>query len=144
MTNTIYDLDAWREQALEALDAQPGIEFQPRPGGEIFTVPHPLMLDDAKSAKLESASGALAIATVLLGSPAAYARFVAAGGRAGDVMMAYRVMQQSVTLDPTLTAFTPWSADAHTNSNLTSSTVIPASVDLSISGGELLSPVQES
>ncbi|WP_040853816.1 hypothetical protein [Nocardia niigatensis] len=141
---TVYDLTAWRDQALEALGAQNGIPFQPRQGGEIFTVPHPLTLDDDKNKELEIASGAMAIASVLLGGSAVYARFVAAGGRAGDVMMAYKIMQQGVTLDPTLSAFIPWSAGAHASSNLTSSIAIPASADLSINGGELSSPVQES
>lgn len=132
---TIYDLDAWREQGLEALGAKADISFQPRPGGEIFTVPHPLTLTDDQSGGLDRASGNMAIAAVLLGGTDVYARFVAAGGRATDVMMAWRVMQQSVELDPTLSAFTPWSAGAQTSSKLTSNTVIPASAAPSTSGG---------
>lgn len=138
--NTVFDLDAWREQALEALEARSGIPFQPKPNGEIFTVPNPLLLDDQQNADLDRASGALAVATVLLGGPDVYGRFVAAGGRAGDVMMAWRVMQQNATLDPNSSAFTRSSADVRASSNPTSSTNIPASVVPSINGGAQSSP----
>lgn len=141
---TVFDLAAWREQALEAIGAQPGMSFQPRPGGETFTVPHPLLLADEQNAELDRASGALAIANVLLGGAGAYSRFVAAGGRAGDVMMAWRVMQQGVEMDPNLAAFTPWSAAAPASSSPTSSIVIPASIEPSINGGEPSSPVAAS
>ncbi len=141
---TIQNLDAWREQALEAIGAQAGILFQPRAGGEIFTVPHPLTLDDEQNSELDRASGALAIATTLLGGPITYGRFVAAGGRAGDVMMAWRMMQQGAALDPNSPAFTPLSAAAPPNSSPTSSITIPASIEPSINGGAPSSPIPAS
>lgn len=141
---SIQNLDAWREQALEALGATTGISFQPRAGGDTFTVPHPLVLDDEQNGELDRASGALAIATTLLGGQDAYARFVAAGGRAGDVMMAWRMMQQGVNLDPNSRAFTPWSAAAQPSSNPTSSTTTPANIVPSIDGGEPSSQVPVS
>ncbi|MEU6580669.1 hypothetical protein [Nocardia sp. NPDC046763] len=135
MIGTIYNLEDWRAQGLEALGADAGISFQPRPGGEVFTVPHPLTLTDDQHGALDRASGSLSVATVLLGGGDTYARFVAAGGRASDVMMAWRVMQQSVELDPTLTAFSPWSGGVRNSSNLTSNITIPASAAPSINGG---------
>lgn len=144
MSNIVFDLGAWREQAIEALGGPSGISFQPRPGGEIFTVEHPLLMSDAASAELDRASGAMAIATVLLGGPDVYGRFVAAGGRAGDVMMALRIMQQQRDMDPNSRAFTPWSADAPANSSPTSSITIPASIEPSINGGAPSSQVPAS
>lgn len=144
MTSTVKDLDVWRAQALEALGAVEGMSFQPQPGGETFTVPHPLLLTDEQNKALDDASGALAIASVLLGDPLNYSRFVMDGGRAGDVMMAWRIMQQNVELDPNSLMFMHSSAGVHHSSSLTSSTVIPASTAPSINGGELSSPVAAS
>jgi hypothetical protein len=143
-TNIVQNLDAWRGQGIEALGAKSGISFQPRPGGEMFTVPHPLVLDDDQNEDLDRASGTVPIATVLIGGPSTYARFKSVGGRAGDVMMAWRMMQQGVSLDPTSAAFTASSAAAPISSNPTSSTVTPASAVPSTNGGAPLAAAPAS
>ncbi|MEV6449648.1 hypothetical protein [Amycolatopsis sp. NPDC051716] len=88
--DAITDLTAFREQALEGLGSA-GVRFAL--GGEVFTVPHPLLLTDEQNEQIAKPLGFVEIAKVLLNTPEdphVYERFHAAGGRAGDVMMAWR------------------------------------------------------
>ncbi|MFE3229342.1 hypothetical protein [Nocardia sp. NPDC059228] len=91
--DVITDLAAFREQGIEGMGGK-GISFQPGgPGTEVFTVPHPLMLDDDQHEELNQTLNTPAIARILLntpGDPDVYTRFRAAGGRSGDVMIAWR------------------------------------------------------
>ncbi|MEV6258082.1 hypothetical protein AB0L97_32990 [Nocardia sp. NPDC051911] len=93
LDDVVTDLSAFREQALEGLGS-PGVRFQPGgPGTEVFTVPHPLLLTDAQNDQIAKPLSFVEIAKVLLNRPddsQVYARFVAVGGRSGDVMMAWR------------------------------------------------------
>ena len=97
----VNDLAAFREQALENAGGS-GYTFQPVDGGEMFLVPSPLALTEDQNERLEKAKGNVAIAKALLNTeadPEVHARFIAAGGRSGDVLLAWRELTQSVN-DP--------------------------------------------
>lgn len=91
--DVIEDMEAFREQGIEGMGGK-GIKF--RPGGrgtEVFTVPHPLLLEDYQHKALSKSLSTPDIAEVLLNTtadPGVYDRFQAAGGRSGDVMIAWR------------------------------------------------------
>ncbi|KZM70756.1 hypothetical protein [Nocardia terpenica] len=91
---TVTDLAAFRAQGLESLGVARGISFQPGgPGTEVFTVPHALLLSDDKNTELAKPLDFVEIAKTILNTdtdPDAYYRFRAAGGQAGDVMIAWR------------------------------------------------------
>ncbi|GAB3211352.1 hypothetical protein [Nocardia tengchongensis] len=91
--DVITDLADFRAQAIEGMGGE-GISFQPGgPGTEVFTVPHPLLLEDEQHDALSEVLSTPAIARVLLNTPQdseVYNRFRAAGGRSGDVMIAWR------------------------------------------------------
>ncbi|WP_063039725.1 hypothetical protein [Nocardia pseudovaccinii] len=91
--DVITDMSAFREQALEGLGVA-GARFRPGPvGTEVFTVPHPLLLSDEQNEQIAKPLSFVEIAKVLLNTPDdphVYDRFSAAGGRSGDVMMAWR------------------------------------------------------
>ncbi len=95
----VTDLAAFRAQAIEGMGSA-GIGFQPDgPDTEIFMVSHPLLLDDYKHEKLAETLSTPEIAKVLLNTiddPDVYARFVAAGGRSGDVLIAWRRLGQGL------------------------------------------------
>lgn len=99
--DVITNMAAFREQAIEGLGA-PGVRFQPGgPGTEVFTVPNMLLLTDAQNQEIAKPLNFVEIANVLLNTPdddQVYARFAAAGGRAGDVMMAWRRMQSGLDI----------------------------------------------
>lgn len=99
--DVITDMAAFRAQGLEGLGS-PGIRLQPGgPGTEIFTVPHPLLLDDDQNDALATRSSLPDIAKVLLNTaddPGVFARFRAAGGRSGDVMIAWRRLGEGLDL----------------------------------------------
>lgn len=145
MSAIVVDLAAWRDQAFEAIGAAQGITFRPDPRGEAFTVPHPLLLTDAQSELLpvESRKGNLAVAKLLLGEDT-YARFAAAGGRSGDVLIAWRMMGDGVELDPNSPARSASLSVLPGGSSATSSANTPASVDPSTNGGEPSSPAVTS
>ncbi|MFD9615167.1 hypothetical protein ACFWWS_38005, partial [Streptomyces sp. NPDC059083] len=70
-----------------------------RPGTEVFSVPHPLLLLDVLNDALCEVLSTPKIARVLLNTPQdqqVYDRFHAAGGRAGDVMIAWRRLGEGV------------------------------------------------
>lgn len=97
----ITDLSAFRAQGMEGLGAK-GIRLQPGgPGTEIFTVPHPLLISDAQNEALGGRTTVVDIAKILLNSeddPDVYARFVKAGGQAGDIMIAWRRLGDGLDL----------------------------------------------
>lgn len=140
MSAIVVDLASWRDQALEAIGAAQGITFRPNPLGEAFTVPHPLLLTDAQSELLpvESRKGNLAVAKLLLGEDV-FARFQAAGGRAGDVLIAWRMMGDGVELDPNSLAHSASLSVLPDSSSATSSASTPASDAPSPNGGAPLS-----
>ena len=92
--DVVADLEKFRAQAFEGLDAAATIAFQPGgPGTEVFVVKHALLLSDEQNEKLADPMSFVAIAKLLLDTdtdPNVYDRFKAAGGRAGDIMMAWR------------------------------------------------------
>lgn len=92
--DAVRDMVRFREQGLEGLGAAAGINFQPGgPGTEVFAVPHPLLMSDEKNEELAKPMGFLGIAKLILNTdadPNVYQRFRAAGGQAGDVMIAWR------------------------------------------------------
>lgn len=145
MSAIVVDLASWRDQALEAIGAAQGITFRPDPRGEAFTVPHPLLLTDTQSELLPVASrqGNLAVAKLLLGEDV-FARFQAAGGRAGDVLIAWRMMGEGVEVDPNSPAPSASLSVLPDSSSATSNASTPVSDAPSISGGEPLSPVPAS
>ncbi|GAC70726.1 hypothetical protein [Gordonia soli] len=98
----VEDLSKWRESMLDGLGGE-GYEFalswvDPESGErhhETFTVPHPLGLDEDANNTLEAATGTVAVAKALLNTktdPRVHDRFIAAGGRSGDVLIAWRTM----------------------------------------------------
>lgn len=92
MNEVVKDLAAFRAQAIESIGGA-GVSFQPEEDGEIFTIPHPLLLDEAQNEAVEKAVGNVAVAKALLNTerdPGVHARFIAAGGRSGDVLLAWR------------------------------------------------------
>ncbi|MEU6582815.1 hypothetical protein [Nocardia sp. NPDC046763] len=97
--DVITDLADFRAQAIEGMGGK-GISFQPGgPGGEVFTVPHPLLLEDEQHEALATSLNTPAIARILLNTsddPAVFDRFRAAGGRSGDVMIAWRRLGEGV------------------------------------------------
>lgn len=99
LSDVVVDMDAFRDQGMEALGAK-GIRFRPGgPGTEIFTVPHPLLLDDDRNDAVKAAAGTVDIAKALLNTeadPNIYYRFKAAGGRAGDVLIAWRRLSEGL------------------------------------------------
>lgn len=79
-----YDLSAIVEQRTEALGGE-NVEFTF--GGETFTMPHPLLADDAwKEAINDAGDSDVENARAMLGDEQ-YERFLAAGGRSGYVML---------------------------------------------------------
>lgn len=101
----ITDMEAWREQATESLGGS-GFVLQPQgPDGESFVVPHPLLVTDEQSKALEGSTGSIEIAKALLNSeddPDRHGRFIAAGGRSGDVLLCWRQMTEKVDIGPKL------------------------------------------
>lgn len=98
MVQIITDIAAFREQAIESFGGE-GISFQFEPDGEIFTVPHPLLLDDAGNEAIKAALGTIEVARALLNTeddPEVHVRFVAAGGRSGDVLLAWRRLSEGL------------------------------------------------
>lgn len=89
----ITDMEAFRAQGLEGLGAR-GIRLQPGGvGTEIFEVPHPLLCTDEQNDQLRGRTSIVDIARTLLNKPdddQVFERFRKAGGRAGDVMIAWR------------------------------------------------------
>ena len=98
--NTVRDMVRFREQGFEGLGLARGIDFQPGgPGTEVFTVPHALLLSDEKNEALDAPMNFVSVAKLLLNTdddPNVYDRFKAAGGRAGDVMIAWRRLSQGL------------------------------------------------
>ncbi|OXR46674.1 hypothetical protein B7C42_01649 [Nocardia cerradoensis] len=98
--DTIRNMVRFREQGLEGLGAAAGIKFQPGgPGTEVFTIPHPLLMSDEQNEELAKPQGFLGIAKLILNSeadPHVYERFRAAGGQAGDVMIAWRTLSNGL------------------------------------------------
>jgi hypothetical protein len=99
--NAVTDLDKFRAQGFDGLEATAGISFQPGGAGtEVFTVRHALLLSDEQNEELARPQSFVDIAKLLFNTdsdPYVYDRFKAAGGRAGDVMIAWRRL--SVGLD---------------------------------------------
>lgn len=99
MNEVISDLVAFRAQAAEGIGGE-GYRFQLEPGGEIFLVPHPLLLDDDANDAIKVAVGNVDVARAIMGTEA-YERFRAAGGRSGDVLLAWRKLTRDMsTPDP--------------------------------------------
>lgn len=90
----IADLEKFRSQALEGLGATSAFVFQPGgPRTEVFRVRHPLLLSDEQNNQLAKPMSFVEIAKLLLDTaddPEVYNRFKAAGGQAGDIMIAWR------------------------------------------------------
>ncbi|AUS34600.1 hypothetical protein C1M55_28130 [Rhodococcus qingshengii] len=93
LPTTPMSLEALRAQGVESLGGEPGIEIQITEGGEIFTVPNPLLVDDTVQEALPDAKTAIQIATAILGEET-HARFIAAGGHSNDVMLAWRMLTE--------------------------------------------------
>lgn len=106
LDGVIVNMAAFREQAIEGLGSA-GMRFRPGgPGTEIFTVKHPLLLTDAQNEEISQPLGFIGVAKVLLNTtedPGVYARFVAAGGQAGDVMLAWTRLKEGLDVPKSAT-----------------------------------------
>lgn len=88
-------LEEMRRQAADALNTEPCMELE-LDNGEIVAVPHPLfMADEAQAAVNAAGADTVAMAKAILGDDV-HARFIANGGRSNDVMLAWRLMSQSI------------------------------------------------
>lgn len=106
MDGVVTNMLAFREQAIEGLGS-PGMRFRPGgPGTEIFTVRHPLLLSDAQNEEISKPMNFIGVAKVLLNTaedPGVYGRFVAAGGQAGDVMLAWQRLKEGLDVPKSAT-----------------------------------------
>ncbi|MGW0052042.1 hypothetical protein [Nocardia nova] len=100
--NAVRNMVRFREQGMEGLGYTREIKFQPGgPGTEVFTVLHPLLQTDEKNEALEAPMGTLGVARILLNTdedPHVYERFRAAGGRSGDIMIAWRTLSNGLDI----------------------------------------------
>lgn len=88
-------LTEMRQQATEALGVDPGMELE-LDNGDVVLVPHPLFLADEAQAKVnEAGSNTVEMAKAILGDEA-HAKFIAGGGHSNDVMLAWRLLSQSM------------------------------------------------
>lgn len=88
-------LTEMRNQATEALGVEPGMELE-LDNGEIVNVPHPLFLSDEAQTKVNKAgTDTVAMAKAILGDEE-HAKFIAHGGHSNDVMLAWRLLSQSM------------------------------------------------
>jgi hypothetical protein len=102
----VTDLAKWREQQLENFGGV-GHDFEltwsdkvtGEERHETFTVNHPLSLEEDQNDAVDAAKGTVALAKALLNTeadPDRHSRFIAAGGRSGDVLIAWRQMTQEM------------------------------------------------
>lgn len=101
-------LDEFESQAIEALGQTPGISLE-LDGGEIVTIPHPMLVSDEQQAAIErvqanedlDADGkidgqrpepqAVRLARVVFGEDG-FKRFIAAGGKSNHVLLGWQMM----------------------------------------------------
>lgn len=87
-------LEELREQGFEALGADPSLDIDLE-DGTVVTVDHPMLTDDATQAKIDKAEGAVETAKAILGE-VEHKRFLAAGGRSNDVVLAWALLGKSM------------------------------------------------
>ncbi|AHH98333.1 hypothetical protein [Kutzneria albida] len=93
-------LTEMRDQALDSLGMEPGLELELDNGGVIL-VPNPLLLDEEAQSGLKDATEASALAKLLLGEEQ-HARLLAGGGRSTDVQLALVIMKEELAANPKL------------------------------------------
>jgi hypothetical protein len=82
-----------RNQALEALDMDPGLELD-LPNGDVVTVPNPMLAADDVQEKLNGGN-VVDAAKAILGEDE-HAKLVAGGGSSNDVILAWRLLSAEV------------------------------------------------
>ena len=83
---TVDNLAEFRAQAVDEISDEAIVL---KAGKEEFRVDHPLLMEDDQYQAILDARGNIATAKAILGEEA-YERFKAAGGRSGDVLLAWR------------------------------------------------------
>lgn len=101
MNQRVKELSDFRNQMLDSIGGA-GYDFElsyddnGAPRTEVFTVPHPLAVEDDQSTAIDAAgTDSVAIAKALINTeddPTRYERFKKAGGRASDVILVWRDM----------------------------------------------------
>lgn len=86
-------LEEMRNQALDALGMEPGIELE-LADGEVIVVPNPMLAADDVNEKLTGGDVTEA-ARAILGDEA-HAKLLAGGGSSNDVILAWRLMSDEV------------------------------------------------
>lgn len=89
-----FKLAELRQQGVEALGSEPGVEIELDDGSTV-TVPHPMLIDEPSQAAIDDAAGAIATAKAILGDEE-HARFVAGGGHSNDIILAWRLMTKEL------------------------------------------------
>lgn len=86
-------LSEMRDQAMEALGMEPGLELE-LPNGEVLLVPNPMLVSDEVQARL-SDEDVVSTAKAVLGEED-HARLLAGGGSSNDVMLAWKLMSEEI------------------------------------------------
>lgn len=89
-------LQEMRDQAVDALGMEPGIEIE-LDGGEIVTVPNPMLVPDDVQ-ELLAENKIVDAAKAILGE-AEHTKLLQHGGHSNDVMLAWKLMQEDLSLD---------------------------------------------
>lgn len=82
-----------RDQALDALGMEPGLELE-LPNGEVVLVPSPMLVGDDVQSRL-SDEDVVATAKAVLGEEL-HAKLIAGGGNSNDVMLAWKLMSEEI------------------------------------------------
>jgi hypothetical protein len=116
-----FDLDAFRDQAIEALGQTPGLKLN-MPSGDPVVIPHPMLVSDDRQAQIEHVQRrddedrdengepngkvdgefvpwGIRFAKAILGEQE-HARFLAAGGSSQDISLAWQYLTDGLKKDP--------------------------------------------
>jgi hypothetical protein len=86
-------LSEMRDQALEALQMEPGIELE-LTNGEVVVVPNPMLVSDEVQSNLAD-EDVIATARAVLGADE-HDRLIAGGGNSNDVMLAWKLLSEEI------------------------------------------------
>lgn len=82
-----------RNQALDALQMEPGIELE-LPNGDVVVVPNPMLVSDDVQARLAD-EDVVATARAVLGDEE-HDRLLSGGGNSNDVMLAWKLLSEEI------------------------------------------------